>query len=144
MKKYSILCLIFLMLSSCESFLDTDNYTEKNSSNFPVNPTDVDMMLTSIYSCFNQMVADDKPHVCQTPFYIAEIASDERLGGGARQDLSYQTVDHLMNYSSNMMQTLWKYCYQGIYRTNMLLENADRIKGWESDDQKNQDRKSVV
>lgn len=42
-------------LSSCEDFLDTENYTQKTTGNFPTTSADIDMMLAGIYSTLNHI-----------------------------------------------------------------------------------------
>lgn len=137
MNKYSyIFSLILLMLVSCDSFLDTENYVQKNTSNFPKSPSDIDMMLTGVYSSFNHMVGGKgQSHPQYSYFYIAEIASDERFGGGQFKDKSFQTIDKLMNYTYDMMEPFWKACYEGIYRANMIIENIDNIENWETENE---------
>ena len=38
-----------LLVTSCDSFLDTENLTKKDSSNFPKTEADIQSALTSIY-----------------------------------------------------------------------------------------------
>ena len=49
--KYIIASLFCVMLfAACDDFLDTDNLTMKDTSNFPVNETDAYQMVNGIYS----------------------------------------------------------------------------------------------
>ena len=49
MKKYFYIATIAaFMLSGCEDFLDTENYTKKNTGNFPETVEDIDMMLQDL------------------------------------------------------------------------------------------------
>ena len=57
---FSLLLLSFFpsLLLSCEDFLDTDNLTKKDTSNFPINETDAIQMVNGIYSVMNRNLAD--------------------------------------------------------------------------------------
>lgn len=123
-----------LLFMSCEDFLDTKNLTKKDTSNYPETLTDAEQMITGIYSNLNYAAAD--PH--QTFFYAAELASDDRLGGGGENDKLMQSLDLLMNYQSSMLETFWKVRYKGIFRANMAIETLDNCTGYETEDQKNQ------
>ena len=124
----------FLLLSSCEDFLDTDNLTMKDTSNFPINETDATQMVNGIYSVMNRNLADPE----EDPFFIFDIASDDRLGGGSQSNIGAQGVDRLMNAYVDWMKPLWKQRYAGINRANNALETIDKVTEWTSPDKKNQ------
>ena len=126
------LCLLFL--SGCDKFLDTQSYTKKNDGNFPVNETDAYQMVTGIYAMMNMNLADPE----EDPFFVFDIASDDRLGGGSQSNIGAQGVDRLMNAYLSWMEPLWQCRYAGIYRANYALENIDRIEKWSNDTNKNQ------
>jgi hypothetical protein len=136
MKKiiYIYVAAASLLLMSCEDFLDTSNYTKKDTSNFPETVEDAEQMLTGIYSNLNYSTASPQTSY----FYAAELASDDRFGGGGENDKLMQALDLLMNYQSNMLEEFWKVRYKGIFRANMALETLDNCSGYESDEQKNQ------
>ena len=48
-------------MASCEDFLDSENYTGKDSSNYPVSETDVEQMVAAVYnsSFYQQFAAND-------------------------------------------------------------------------------------
>ena len=121
-------------LSSCEDFLDTENYTQKTTSNFPTTSADVDMMLAGIYSTLNHINRQN----CVNHFYVAEAASDDRFGGGGSADLAAQMTDKLQKVGVDPFEPFWEECYKGIYRTNMMLENVDKITDWATESDKNQ------
>ena len=71
----TILCAIF-SLTSCEDFLDTENLTKKDTSNFPRSAEDADQLLTGVYSMLGR---------CEPlgfSYFISEIMSDNCFGGG--------------------------------------------------------------
>ena len=114
----SALCL--LMLGGCDGFLDTVNLTQKDSSNFPVNETDAVQMVNGIYVVMNSNLSDPE----EDPFFIFDIASDDRLGGGSQSNIGAQGVDRLMNSYTNWMLPVWKQRYRGIFRANYALEHT--------------------
>ena len=128
----SALCL--LMLGGCDGFLDTVNLTQKDSSNFPVNETDAIQMVNGIYVVMNSNLSDPE----EDPFFIFDIASDDRLGGGSQSNIGAQGVDRLMNSYTNWMLPVWKQRYRGIFRANYALEHMNDIETWSSPNKKNQ------
>ena len=128
----SVLCL--LTFGACDSFLDTVNLTQKDTSNFPVNETDAVQMVNGIYVVMNSNLADPE----EDPFFIFDIASDDRLGGGSQSNIGAQGVDRLLNSYTNWMVPVWKQRYRGIFRANYALEHMDDIPTWSSPNKKNQ------
>ena len=127
----SALCV---MLAGCDDFLDTESLTMKDTSNFPINETDAMQMVNGIYSVMNRNLADPE----EDPFFIFDIASDDRLGGGSQSNIGAQGVDRLMNAYVDWMKPLWKQRYAGINRANSALATIDNVTGWSSDSKKNQ------
>lgn len=134
MKKILSLAALAIFFSACEKNLDSENYTKKNTGNFPSTVADANQMITGIYSTLSAAVSNSQ----NTSFYMAELASDDRFGGGGENDKDMQGLDHLMNTKSSRFETFWTARYQGIYRANTALENLDKVTAWESDAQKNQ------
>ena len=130
---FCALCLIG-GLCACDDFLDTDNLTKKDTSNFPINETDANQMVNGIYSVMNRNLADPE----EDPFFIFDIASDDRLGGGSQSNIGAQGVDRLMNAYVDWMKPLWKQRYAGINRANSALETIDNVTEWSSAEKKNQ------
>lgn len=123
-----------LVLTSCEKNLDSESYTKKNTGNFPTTVADANQMLTGIYSTLSRAVSNAQ----DSHFYMAELASDDRFGGGGENDKDMQGLDHLLNTKSSRFETFWTARYQGIYRANTALENLDKVTSWDTEDQKNQ------
>ena len=129
MKKI-ILSLAIIGLFGCgDSFLDTENLTKKDNSNFPLTPLDASQSLAGIYSA---MAAIDKANCL---FMAAEVMSDDRLGGGGTDDRFIQAVSSFKKVSEDMFSGSWEGNYKGIYRCNMLLENLDQVE-WDSEAQR--------
>lgn len=128
----AIVVSLTLLFHGCEDFLDTQNYTKQNTSNFPMSVDDAKKQLTGIYSTMSTAVNN----VADTHFYMAELASDDRFGGGGENDKDMQGFDHLMNTKPNRFGTYWEARYQGIFRTNMALETLENLTDWESEAQR--------
>ena len=131
---YIFIAAASLLLMSCEDFLDTKNLTKKDTSNFPQTVTDAEQMLTAIYADLNLGAASPG----SSYYYVAELAADDRFGGGGENDKATQAVDLLMNYGSSMLEDFWTARYKGIFRANTAIATLDNCSGYESDDQKNQ------
>lgn len=123
--KYIIFsALTALVMSGCNDFLNSDNLTKKDNSNFPVTEEDAQQSLTGCYAMLRDMTDDCEG---QNIFIVSELLSDDRLGGGGPDDRYAQALDHLKKSSDNMFSDVWKVNYQGIYRCNMLLESLGNI-----------------
>jgi hypothetical protein len=134
MKKIIYILLLFAVFTSCEDFLDTESYTKQNTANFPANVADAEKMLTGIYSAFNRAMNS----VSTTHFYVAELASDDRFGGGGETDYLMQAIDRLKNYGQSAFSAFWTARYEGISRANTALATMDNCEGWNSEAQKKQ------
>ena len=133
--KYIIASLFCVMLfAACDDFLDTDNLTMKDTSNFPLNETDAYQMVNGIYAVMNRNLADPE----EDPFFIFDIASDDRLGGGSQSNIGPPGVDRLMNAYVDWMKPLWQQRYAGINRANNALESIDNVTNWTSETTKKQ------
>jgi hypothetical protein len=121
MKKIIYFIAATFICLSCEDYLDTDNLTKKDTTNFPVSAEDADQMVTGIYSTLSMAVSNPQTSY----FYAAELASDERFGGGGENDKLMQAIDKLMNSEPDMFKTFWEARYKGVFRANMALETLD-------------------
>lgn len=121
--------LVSLLTGCSESFLDTDNLTSKDSSNFPANISDAEEIVTGIY----RPVMGDADDPAGNVMFIAELMSDERLGGGGKDDSKGQSVAAWKKVSDNQYSGLWNRTYQGIYRCNYLLSVEEQID-WDGND----------
>ena len=128
----SILIISIWMLFSCSDFLDTEDLTQKNSSNFPQTSEDVFSSLLSAYAAIGEI----KDPYWQTFFLLAETMSDDRFGGGSTVDRMILAVNEYKKSQDNMYSGIWSKYYRGIYRTHFTLESIDRVV-WESEEQKN-------
>lgn len=132
-KTIIIIALSLLTLSSCNDFLDTEDLTRKDSSNFPIDETDAQQSLTGCYAMLRYVTSGNEDEI---PMIVAEILSDDRFGGGGPDDAFLHNVDHLTAYNNDMFEEIWSDGYTGVHRCNQLLEQMDQIS-WTSDDSRN-------
>jgi hypothetical protein len=135
MKKllYSV-AVSLVMLTACESFLDSENLTKKDTSNFPSTEVDAVQMITGIYSTLNNalIVPDDNP------FYTYEMAGDDRFGGGSTSNRNAQSADRLLNCKVSAFESIWKIRYSGIFRANNAISTIDNVKKWDTNKKREQ------
>lgn len=123
MKKVLYIAATALLFTSCESFLDTESYVKKTTGNYPVTERDAIQLVTGVYATLNKPLAN-----CQnTYFYLSELASDDRFGGGGENDKDMQVMDHLLYTNINRFQSFWTDRYSGINRANMAIANLDKV-----------------
>lgn len=129
MKKI-LLCIasVCLMTSCSESFLDTDNLTKKDSSIFPKSTADANQVLTAMY----RPIMGDANSPQSSSFFIAELMSDDRFGGGGTDDHDVQAIASFKKTSENMYARFWSLRWEGIYRANFMLKCEGNIN-WDSE-----------
>lgn len=134
MKKIFIIAAAALLaFTSCDDFLDSQDYTGKNSTNFPSTNEDVDKMVAAVYkSCFYGPFQGNN---LEQYFSVANIMSDDMFGGAGLGDPWWQALDKLMYAQTNQMQDLWTYAYETIARANAALGVIDNIADEETRNQ---------
>ena len=125
--KLAAVAALAFSFASCESFLDTNNYWSKDSSNFPQTATDADQMVAGIYNNLNTAIGpkdglypDGNVGLCY--FLWSEAASDDALGGGGQNDPQFQAEDMMMNVGASMYDYVYAIRYVGIARANSAIE----------------------
>ncbi len=108
--------LVLASFSSCT--LESVNYTEKDQTNFPQTETDQAQALAAIYQNLNKVNANPQ----YSWFYVAQLASDDALGGGGENDILMQAEDLMAVSQTDMTEQFWKDRYEGIMRANTLLD----------------------
>ena len=124
MKKIYIMVIAVLIagvLTSCEDFLDSENHTEANTSNYPASPNDLNKELAALYGVMNQMSTDP----LQTPWFVNYIMSDDANGAGGTGDVEAHAVGHLMTSKESLYDAAWKNTYVGIARANAVIYAVD-------------------
>ncbi len=110
-----------LSLTSCDDFLDSENYTEATTGNYPGSVNDLNALLSSLYFTMNQYCADP----LQTPWFVWHIMSDEANGAGDDGDVECTAIGHLMSNKDDLFDLAWHCTYVGIARANSIIASID-------------------
>ncbi len=132
MKKIIYLLSLVFIFSSCSDFLETEPLTTKVNTNFYKTPADVEQALYGIYSLLNPGL-----NPFMHSFFVSEVMSDDRFGGGGGVDARIHAISEFKNYGNDMYLYTWEQDYKGIFRANMLLESLPQVEDWASEEQKN-------
>lgn len=110
--------------SACDDFLDSENYTEANSGNYPGSASDLNKELAALYGCLNQI--SNNP--LNNPFFVNNLASDDCNGAGGTGDVESHALGHLMVTNQDYFGTAsgaqinaWHTIYVAISRANAIL-----------------------
>lgn len=135
MNKKIILILTFAcLLAGCDDFLDTKNYMKKNTGNFPSTQEDAMQMTTGVYSALKSQLS----YVRTSHFFVAEMAGDDRLGGGSRSNRESQAIDRLQYSEESQFADFWRITYSGIFRANSAIATMNDVNEWSIPDLKEQ------
>ncbi|MCE1199859.1 MAG: RagB/SusD family nutrient uptake outer membrane protein, partial [Marinilabiliales bacterium] len=126
-KTYLLFIFSLLLMVGCkDSFLDTQNLTQKSSSNYPATPQEADQAVTGAYSVLPGMGA------MSNIVMLSELMGDDRFGGGGMNDRDPQAISYFRVVNMNETATTWSKYYQGIFRCNALLSSLPLVTNWES------------
>lgn len=120
--------------SSCDDFLDSENYTEANTGNFPAAPTDLNGELAALYGVMNQYANDP----LQTPWFVYNLMSDDSNGGGGTGDVESHAIGHMMSNKDALLSTAWHSTYVGVARANAIIASVDAFDWTGNEDTRNQ------
>ena len=124
MKKIYLMAIVVLFavgLTSCEDFLDSENYTGATNENYPATPSDLNKQLAALYGVMNQMSTNP----LETPWFVNYIMSDEGNGAGGTGDVEAHAVGHLMTNKETLYDDIWKQVYVGISRASAVIYGVD-------------------
>lgn len=118
MKKliFIIVAATALLVSGCEDFLDTRNLYQKDLTNFYKTPTDITEAMAGAYNALYVNGVFGEEHLA------ANLMSDYMLGGGGPDDVTAKNCDKFLDPTSGTYGDLWKQTYNGVYRTNAIIE----------------------
>lgn len=137
MKKNLLITLAavgLLSLTSCEDFLDTKNYTQANTDNYPAAPADLNKELAALYGVMNQYANDP----LQTPWLVWNIMSDDTNGAGGTGDVESHAIGHLMSNKDDLLSRAWHCTYVGIARANAIIHSVDAFDWTGNENTRNQ------
>lgn len=126
---------LLLCNTGCDDFLDTENLTQKTSDNYPKTLAEAKEVIAGVY---NNVCAVNIDPSSSSFYVVAELASDDRLGGGGVNDRHMQATDLLLVSKANMYSSFWTTRYEGAQRATNAILTLPNCEGYESDDQKNQ------
>ncbi|MDT0675259.1 RagB/SusD family nutrient uptake outer membrane protein [Autumnicola musiva] len=119
-----------LAVSACsDDFIENEPYTERVPENFYQTPEDAYEGLVAVYDALQREGYGG--------FLMStEIASDNCYGGFGTADNQVALDWDRFEFGSDleMNEPVWRICYLGIYRANVLLENLDRVDWGENTD----------
>lgn len=120
-----------LAFTSCEDALDSSNYTQADTSNFPSATSDMDKELSAAYSVLNMFCTDP----LQSPYLVYNLMGDECNGGGGTGDVECHAIGHIMTNKSTLYDAAWTDTYIGVNRANTIIYSIDNMdwSGKESD-----------
>ena len=122
MKKIFLLAVsVLFAMTSCEDFLDSENYTEANTENYPASPNDLNTELAALYGVMNQFSNDP----LQSPWFVPYLMSDDANGGGGTGDVESHAVSHIMSNKDELYASAWHNTYVGIARANAIIASVD-------------------
>ena len=124
MKKIFLMAIATLFavgLTSCEDFLDSKNYTQANSSNYPASADDLNKELAALYGVMNQFSTTP----LETPWFVGYIMSDDANGAGGTGDVESHAIGHLMANKEDLFDHAWHNTYVGIARANAIIYAVD-------------------
>lgn len=118
--------LTLFTLASCDNYLDTVSYTERNTSNFPASEEDAIELITGIYATLNE---EFNSAPARGYLMLANLISDDQFGGGDGPGPSDNIgEDHMMYKDIEYNAPFWTICYKTISRANMALQAMDNVK----------------
>ena len=121
-------------LTSCEDFLDSENYTGANTGNYPAAASDLNKELAALYGVMNQISTDP----LQTPWFVHYIMSDDANGAGGTGDVEAHAIGHLMSNKDGLYDNAWKCTYVGIARANAIIYSVDAFDWTGNENTRNQ------
>lgn len=135
MKKILLMAITALFaLSSCDDFLDSENYTEANTGNYPASANDLNRELAALYGVMNQYSTDP----LQSPWFVPYLMSDDANGGGGTGDVESHAVSHLMSNKDELYSNAWHCTYVGIARANAIIYSVDAFDWSGNENTRNQ------
>jgi len=135
MKKYiTMVAVAGLAFTACDDFLDSENYTQANTSNFPASANDLNSELAALYGVMNQFSTDP----LQTYFMVNNLMSDDCNGGGGTGDVECHAISHLTSSKEALYDNAWHSTYVGIARANAIIASVDAFDWTGQENARNQ------
>ena len=116
---FATLSFLIFVFSGCEDFLTHSSLTSYDESNYPNKVDDVRDLLTGTYAAMERATLDQDgdPH----SIMVAEILCDDRYGGGGRNDIFSQALNHFLLSTRSFFNSQWVWNYRGIARSMTVM-----------------------
>lgn len=135
MKKIlSLAITVVFLLTSCESYLDSTNFTEANTGNYPSSVADLNKEIAALYGVMNQYCN----YPLESPVFTNILMSDDCNGAGGDGDTESHAVGHLMATNTDYYHNAWHATYVGIARANAIIATDEKVMSSIDETQKNQ------
>ncbi len=135
MKKIYLMAIVAIFaFASCEDALDSTNYTEANTGNYPASADDLNKELAALYGVLNQFSTSP----LETPWFVNYIMSDDANGAGGTGDVEAHAVAHLMTNKATLFDNAWHNTYVGIARANAIIAAVDAFDWTGQENTRNQ------
>ena len=135
MKKiYFLAIMAAFAFTSCEDFLDSENYTGANNENYPASPADLNSQLSALYGVMNQFSTNP----LQSPWFVNYIMSDDANGAGGTGDVESHAIGHLTSNKADLYDDAWHNTYVGIGRANSIIYAVDAFDWTGNENVRNQ------
>ena len=122
--------LIFLSTACTKDFLETPNNATLSVENFYKTKDDLDRAITAAYAVFKEADLNDGNIVgetfCHGHFLIGNANSeDAEVGGGIGEAIDLILMSECAAQTNlGLVSSIWTGLYQGIYRCNLVIQNA--------------------
>lgn len=133
MKRIIYFIAAVFLLAGCEDVLEQKALTKGDAAVFPGSVENARQMLAGIYTTMN----NEQRNFAECYFFINDVASDEKLGGGGANDVKAQAIENFQYSDPEMLKHTWQQTYSGIYRANVAIESLDNAS-YESEEQRGQ------
>ena len=131
--KYILIFAATVLLAGCgDDYLDQKDLYEKTDLDFYKTPQDITDALTGAYSVLPSYNGANNPTV------MANLLSDDCLGGGGSGDITFHDLDQFTNKQADNYYPFWKEYYKGILRVNMILKRFSQAV-YTNETEKNRD-----
>src|SRR5699024_12854814 len=124
MKQLTYFIVVAVMFMGCKDFLGQKPLTQKTSDSFPQTAEDIEQMMAGIYTT----MTNAQRNADQSFFFVNEVASDDKLGGGGVNDVKAHTYETYMKSGPEMSAHAWEQGYEGVDRTNYAIESLDSVE----------------
>jgi len=131
---YLLFFILFFTTGCSESFLNTEDLTSKNDSNFPTTYDELNQSLMSVYAAQRNAIGGGQPWARPGMFFYSNLLSDDWIASGGPNDLPTRAAK-VWKYSDIERNTnVWSCFYNAIYRANYTIEKCDQVPDLTTDE----------